>query len=251
MKKLNKIIITMIIIVTLIVTQIITAFAYYDRVCDLTSEELFDTVWDMYYFDNFQSFEDEDNEALALEVSITRVELKNFLADYEPINKDVNVSDVEKEYYQYLQDVVFKDIEMSVDEDGNIYEYQKDNPDEKNYWAYNESSDKFVCTDSDNKVIKSYDRFYPENDKSSSSSSKSSKAHSSSVSSKENKSKKTTVITTTIADNASIPATSDTAQTDSNKLSPIQMIVLSVISIMIVIGIVFISFLAAKRRKVK
>lgn len=255
MKRINKIIITMIMLVTLSVTQVITASAYYDKVCDLTSKELYDKVWSMYYFDNFQSFEDEDIEAFALEASITRYELKKFLADYEPINKDVNVSDVEKEYYQYLQDVVFKDIEMSVDEKGNIYEYQKDNPDEKNYWSYDESSDKFVCINTENKIIKTYDRYYPDNNPSAKTSKKSTNNSNSGskISSKTSTQSNPTPSNATSMNKPTMtnPATADNANTEninSTGMSSTQIIIISIIGVLIVVGIIIIGFTAVKKK---
>lgn len=253
MKKINKTIFTFLMIVTLSVTQITTVFAYYDRVCDLTSAELYDEVWDMYYFDNFQSFEDEENEVLALEASITRYELKNFLADYEPINRDVNVSDVEKEYYQYLQDVVFKDIDMAVDEDGNIYEYLKSNPDEKHYWTYDESSDKFVCSNAENKIIKTYDIYYPENKISAQKSEKSSnKSNSNSSISSQKDTSNTVLGTTSVTETATNSATIDTVDTESMNhagMTTVQIIILFIISVMIFIGIIFIIYTAVKKKK--
>lgn len=258
MKKINKTIFTFLMIVTLSVTQITTVFAYYDRVCDLTSAELYDEVWDMYYFDNFQSFEDEENEVLALEASITRYELKNFLADYEPINRDVNVSDVEKEYYQYLQDVVFKDIDMAVDEDGNIYEYLKSNPDEKHYWTYDESSDKFVCSNAENKIIKTYDRYYADKNtsakptkKNSNNSNSGSKASTPTVT----KSNAASVTTTSVFEptdtNSATVDTTDTENMNSAGMSTTQIIILSVIDSLIVGGIIFIIYTAVKKKKGK
>lgn len=258
MKKINKTIFTFLMIVTLSVTQITTVFAYYDRVCDLTSAELYDEVWDMYYFDNFQSFEDEENEVLALEASITRYELKNFLADYEPINRDVNVSDVEKEYYQYLQDVVFKDIDMAVDEDGNIYEYLKSNPDEKHYWTYDESSDKFVCSNAENKIIKTYDRYYADKNtsakptkKNSNNSNSGSKASTPTVTKSKAASGTTTSVSEPTDTNSATVDTTDTENMNSAGMSTTQIIILSVIGSLIVGEIIFIIYTAVKKKKGK
>lgn len=258
MKKINKTIFTFLMIVTLSVTQITTVFAYYDRVCDLTSAELYDEVWDMYYFDNFQSFEDEENEVLALEASITRYELKNFLADYEPINRDVNVSDIEKEYYQYLQDVVFKDIDMAVDEDGNIYEYLKSNPDEKHYWTYDESSDKFVCSNAENKIIKTYDRYYADKNtsakptkKNSNNSNSGSKASTPTVTKSKAASGTTTSVSEPTDTNSATVDTTDTENMNSAGMSTTQIIILSVIGSLIVGEIIFIIYTAVKKKKGK
>lgn len=253
MKKIRKILITMLIIVALSIIQNITAFAYYDRVCDLTSDELYDEVWNMFYFDNFQSFEGEENEALALEMSITRYELKDFLIDYEPINRDVNVSDVEKEYYQYLQEVVFKDIEMATDEDGNIYEYFISNPAEKYFWVYDKSSNKFVCSDADNKIIKTYDRYYPENKTSAQASKKSinNSNSGSNVSSQKCTSNIGEDTTTSATELTTNPATVDTVDTEKNNtgMTTTQIIILCIIGAMIVAGLIFIGFTATKKKK--
>lgn len=258
MKHFKKTIFTFLIIATFSVTQITTVFAYYDRVCDLTSAELYDEVWNMYYFDNFQSFEDEENEVLALEASITRYELKNFLADYEPINRDVNVSDVEKEYYQCLQDVVFKDIDMAVDEDGNIYEYLKSNPDEKHYWTYDESSDKFVCSNAENKIIKTYDRYYADKNtsakptkKNSNNSNSGSKASTPTVTKSKAASGTTTSVSEPTDTNSATVDTTDTENMNSAGMSTTQIIILSVIGSLIVGGIIFIIYTAVKKKKGK
>ena len=47
--------------------------------------------------------------------------------------------------------------EITEDNDGKVYEYNKDNPSDRYYWTYNTSNKKFVCQDNNGKIIKSYD----------------------------------------------------------------------------------------------
>jgi hypothetical protein len=159
-RKIIKLITVISIITSIFVLQMTTAFAY-ERICYMTENEIYNEVWDMYVKRNYHG---EDDFLTSLKMSITRGELKTYIHNYKPINEDVNVNDVKNDYDKYLSEELFKNTVIDEDSEGHIYEYDTDNPNEKFYWTYNESTDKFICRSADGKeIVKTYDRYYYNN----------------------------------------------------------------------------------------
>jgi hypothetical protein len=162
----KKIISLTVVAILLCVAQINTVFAAYDKIKYLTDDEIFNDVWELYYTENYD-VDMADTFYFSLMISISYGELSNFVKDYTSLNDDTTVNDVKKDYYIYLEDDLGygSKIEFGND-DGKCYEYKVDEPDVKYYWSYNEDTDKFVCTDTNNKIVKTYNRYYlPDEDK--------------------------------------------------------------------------------------
>lgn len=139
-------------IALVMMTTIVTAFAY-DKVTYMTEDEIFNEVWEMYAERNYHG---EKDFTTALKLAISKGELKKYVHNYKPINEDVDVNDVKNEFGKYLSNTL-GDTEITEDNDGKVYEYNKDNPSDRYYWTYNTSNKKFVCQDNNGKIIKSYD----------------------------------------------------------------------------------------------
>lgn len=160
MKKVRRII-SASVCMLLIIIQTVTVSALYKKAYECSKDELFDEAWSYYEQRNIKYSESVMPEPIAFEASMARYELKLYLEDYEPLNKDVTVSDVANEFSEYLEEK-YNDITFDIDENDNIYEINSDG--NKYSWTYNESLDQFECKDSSEKLIKSYNRYHPENE---------------------------------------------------------------------------------------
>lgn len=152
MNRFIKKISSLMLIALVMMTTIVTAFAY-DKVTYMTEDEIFNEVWEMYAERNYHG---EKDFTTALKLAISKGELKKYVHNYKPINEDVDVNDVKNEFGKYLSNTL-GDTEITEDNDGKVYEYNKDNPSDRYYWTYNTSNKKFVCQDNNGKIIKSYD----------------------------------------------------------------------------------------------
>lgn len=152
MNRFIKKISLLMLIALVMMTTIVTAFAY-DKVTYMTEDEIFNEVWEMYAERNYHG---EKDFTTALKLAISKGELKKYVHNYKPINEDVDVNDVKNEFGKYLSNTL-GDTEITEDNDGKVYEYNKDNSSDRYYWTYNTSNKKFVCQDNNGKIIKSYD----------------------------------------------------------------------------------------------
>ncbi len=240
----------------LIILQTISASALYKKAYELEKAELLSEVWSIYEDRNIHYKEDVIPEHVALEVSIARYEMREYLKDYEPLNKDITVSDVAKEFYEHMKNV-FSDVTIGIDDDGNIYEVDKDG--NKYNWTYDSKKDDFICTDSKGNMIKSYDRYHLESESEqtttispienkSETNNQGSKVYAISekhTSANENKNE---VVETKEA----VEATKDTAVNNSNNgMSSGQIIILSVLGGAVIIGISAVGYMAIKNKKNK
>lgn len=138
----------------------ITAFAKSsDKVSYMTQEEMESEVWDTLSNSISYMVHYDGSFISSLNTAITYGEYTQFINNYTPINNDVTISTVVNDFSNHFNEL-YANIEFDQDENGKYYEYNIDKPDERNYWVYNEDTDKFVCTNSDNKVIKTYNRYY-------------------------------------------------------------------------------------------
>lgn len=152
MKKIVKTISSLMLIALVMITSIVTTFAY-DKVTYMTEDEVFNEVWEMYAERNYHG---EKDFTTALKLAISKGELKKYVHNYKPINEDVDVNDVKNEFGKYLSNTL-GDTEITEDNNGKVYEYNKNNPNDKYYWTYNKDNKKFICQDNNGKIIKSYD----------------------------------------------------------------------------------------------
>lgn len=152
MKKVVKTISSLMLIALVMVTSIVTTFAH-DKVTYMTEDEVFNEVWEMYAERNYHG---EKDFTTALKLAISKGELKKYVHNYKPINEDVDVNDVKNEFGKYLSNTL-GDTEITEDNNGKVYEYNKNHPNDKYYWTYNTDNKKFICQDNNGKIIKSYD----------------------------------------------------------------------------------------------
>lgn len=257
MKKSIKTIILSVTVLIFCLAQIIPVCAYYDKIQYLSAEEIYNEVWNMYYSTYIEPFEDtHPANYLELEASIARYELEGFIDDYEPSNPDVTVADVNNEFYDYYYNQLYGNIEMDIDDDGNIYEYDINNPVEKHYWAYNETNDKFVCTDDNNKIIKSYDRYVIKTGTSGQTKPDTSGSTSrQKTTSNGSTAKQAEIVTTepeeTIMTNYATTYVADSTEpesTESKSMNTAQIIILCILGVVIVAGIAFVGVTAIKKK---
>lgn len=129
-----------------------------DKVAYMTQEEMEQEVWEEFCNENY--YENDSSFFYSLSLSIARNEYVKFIKEYKPLNSDVTVARVSSEYYGYLYNDLYSNIEFDQDSDGKYYEYNTDKPDDKRYWTYNEDTKKFICRNANDKVVKTYDRYY-------------------------------------------------------------------------------------------
>lgn len=163
--KIRKIICVALSVLCLLFTQMLTvsAITYGEnagkRIFNFTDEELLEEVWELELWSNF-SEDDLATEQIFL-VSVARYELVHFMEDYEPMNEDVTVSDVSRDFNDYYSEK-YDAIAFELDENNNYYEYNTDNPDDKIYYSYNETTDQYIGRGTDEKIIRTYSKYHYE-----------------------------------------------------------------------------------------
>lgn len=173
--KMKKIICVICSILCLLFTQVLTVsantYSEYSgkRIISITEEQLFNSIWEYQLYVTIPDEELETGETVV--ASVKHYELKKFLSDYEPINRDVTVSDVSNDFTEWLDDKYSKaGTTIEKDDNNNYYEYKIDNPDEKFYYSYDEATDQYICKDTDGKIMKTYPKYHYEPEDSASSS---------------------------------------------------------------------------------
>lgn len=266
--KTKKIICVILSVLCLLFTQMLTvsAVTYSEnsgkRIFNFTDEELLEEVWELELWSNYSEDDLLSNKIFL--VSITRSELVEFMRDYEPINRDVTVGDVSREFNDYILEK-YDAIEFDVDENNNYYEYNVDNPDEKFYYSYDEATDQYVCKDNSGKIMKTYAKYhyegedltYSEADSSSSSAEQSdvgdyneSYSSASSGSSSSSVSYAEAEVATAIVEATTEQPTE--VQSDDSGMSNTQIVILVVLGVLVAIGaVVAIVMVIKKRDKVK
>lgn len=265
--KAKKILCVIISVLCLLLTQMLTvsAVTYSEnsgkRIFNFTDEELLEEVWELELWSNYSEDDLLSNKIFL--VSITRSELVEFMRDYEPINRDVTVGDVSREFNDYILEK-YDAIEFDVDENNNYYEYNTDNPDEKIYYSYDEATDQYVGRGADEKIVKTYSKYhyegesltYAEADSSSSSAEQSdvgdyneSYSSASSGSSSSSVSYAEAEVATAIVEATTEQPTE--VQSDSG-MSSTQIVILVVLGVFVAIGaVIAIVMVIKKRDKVK
>lgn len=245
MKNIYKTAVTLIIAITIAITQCITAFAYYDRVAYLDKKEMFSKVWEQYYDDNFAMFESEPSEILDFQISQAHGELQHFLDNYNILNNDITTKDVSNDYAEYIYNIVLGGrTVLDEADDGTIIQSNENNPNDKLVWKYNEKDNKYICYDSNDKVLNSYTRYGKKS--SSPSGGSSHKSQRSSVPTTQEKLKAEAAGQTTEAATV-LNATEDTVSINKGGLNPVQNSILAVIGSAIILGVVILSFMSSKK----
>ncbi len=279
------------IVALLCTAQSLTAFAStnYNKFVDLTEEEAVAQVWEEYVDKTGYESDLEDEEytdIVQLEVSIEYYELKKFIADYEPANEYVNISEVEDDFFDYMQDmqddfwygctyVVSSDgsiyiCVISDDEDAEdctlTYDESTDTllcvnddgeeviPEEIQLWTYDADSDMYICTDENGKITATYAKYHLYDDDDTTSSSTTATSSSSRSSSGTSGSAKTATAATSAADSEEeieeyAVSSSTTATAATSSMSTTQIIILAVVGVLVLCGIVVVIVLLVKRNK--
>lgn len=213
-------------------------YGYYsaDKVTYMTDEEIFNEVWYEYYWSTFGY----DGDPFM--ISIARNELVEFLKDYEPLNKDTSISDVESDFHEYGKEK-YSDTTIEKTENGYV-EFPNDNPDDKITYTYDEEKKMYIGTDESGKIEKTYDRYFPEEDKNVYVNSDNST--SSNTSSQAAGSGSTTTSSRQTEESSQNTQVQQSAEENN---STFQVIILTVIGILICIGIITIIIIKKKERK--
>ncbi len=246
-QKTIKSISAIIIAMMLILTQVFSVSALYKKAYELDKDELLNEAWSYYEQRNIKYTSDIMPEEVAFSASLARYEMKNYLKDYTPLNKDVTVSDVANDFSEYLGQK-YADITIDVDENDNIYEI--DSNGNRYDWKYDSESDDFVCTDSNGKVIKTYDRYHTEAELATKPTTKVTNPIAT-QNSEIQEYKQEAVELTNPPEETTLSATEDTA-IDSNSdsgMSTTQIIILSVIGVAIIGGCVGLVYMIIKKKK--
>lgn len=133
---------------------------------ECTKDELYNEVWNVYA--DLQLLNGHDHskpldDITAVIASRDKFYLKNYLEDYTPLNHGVSIANVANEFIEYMKKELEGVDTIDYGDDGKIYETYTDGS--KYLWTYDAETDKFTRTDSDGKVIESYDRYHPDYEK--------------------------------------------------------------------------------------
>lgn len=168
MKNTKKIcIVAVAVILAVISTFVVSAKSNpYKKAYECTKDELYSEVWDVYA--DLQLLNGRDHskpldDITAVIASRDKFYLKNYLEDYTPLNHGVTIANVANEFIEYMKKELEGIDTIDYGNDGKIYETYTDGS--KYLWTYDAETDKFTRTDSDGKVIESYDRYHPDYEK--------------------------------------------------------------------------------------
>ena len=134
-------------------------YGYYssDKIAYMSDEEIFNEVWYEFFWSTF------GYEGDPLFVSITRYELANYLKDYEPLNSDTTISKVVSEFDAYGKEKYGKST-IEKNSENSYIETPNDNLDEVYTYTYNETKRMYICKNKNGKIVKTYERYFPEED---------------------------------------------------------------------------------------
>lgn len=245
MKKICKTTGILLIIIIVMAAQCITVFAY-DRVAYLDKKEMFNKVWEQYYNDNFAMFESEPSEILDFQISQAHGELQHFIDNYEILNNDITTKDVSNDYAEYIYNNILNGRTVLDDaDDGTIIQSNENNPNDKLVWKYNEKDNKYICYDSNDKILNSYTRYGKRSSSPSGGSSHKSQRSTIPIEQKKIKAESVEKITESVT---ALTATEDTVNVNKSGFSYVQITILTVIGLSILAGVIILSFMSSKKR---
>lgn len=251
--KTKKIICVILSVLCLLFTQMlsVSAVTYGEnagkRIFNFTEDELLEEVWELELWSNYS--EDDLQTDKILLISISRSELVDYMKDYEPINRDVTVSDVSREFNDYMSEK-YDEVEFDVDENNNYYEYNVNNPDEKFYYTYDEATDQYVCKDADGKIMKTYAKYHYEDESQTSfeTDGNSSSAEQSDDIYSESQSSSSSFIS--YSESVTEATTEQLTETQTNDgMSNTQIIILIVLGVLVATGAVIVTVMFVQRKK--
>ena len=143
--------------------SVITVFADHTRVVDLTKEELYNRLWRGIEDEITDSSQEKTSFFNLFLLSLYHNEYDRFMNDYEVFYDDT-VADVGGKFFEYFDTVYSSslEIELQGSDVAVMSHYDPNNPNQKLYWTYDSSTDKYVAKDGNGKGINSIDRYHVE-----------------------------------------------------------------------------------------
>ena len=140
--------------------SVITAFADHTRVVDLTKEELYNRLWRGIEDEITDSSQEKTSFFNLFLLSLYHNEYDRFMNDYEVFYDDT-VADVGGKFFEYFDTVYSSslEIELQGSDVAVMSYYDPNNQNQKLYWTYDSSTDKYVAKDGNGKGINSIDRY--------------------------------------------------------------------------------------------
>ena len=160
--------------------SVMTASAFtYERLYNKTDEQIEEYLWrQITYVSDYSHSKD------SFDISLMYADLKDFLSELEIPDSSYTDEDAYNDFLKWgekkYQNSTLKDYG-----DGYI-QYDKENPDEKLYWAYVSNTDEWVCKDEDGKTVRTVDVYHSDNETSSTTTSSKPTEQSSTVSTTSN-----------------------------------------------------------------
>lgn len=141
----------------------ITVFADHTRVVDLNEDELYDRVWNsivssVFDISSIKRSTANGDQYDTLIMSIYYKEYQTFMLNYEPFYDD-DISDVHSKFINYFDTVYNNDTQIELENDIMV-QYNTENPNEKSYWTYDQNQDRYVCKDTNGKLLKSIPKYH-------------------------------------------------------------------------------------------
>ena len=140
--------------------SVITVFADHTRVVDLTKAELYNRLWRGIEDEITDSSQEKTSFFNLFLLSLYHNEYDRFMNDYEVFYDDT-VADVGGKFFEYFDTVYSSslEIELQGSDVAVMSHYDPNNSNQKLYWTYDSSTDKYVAKDGNGKGINSIERY--------------------------------------------------------------------------------------------
>ena len=140
--------------------SVITVFADHTRVVDLTKAELYNRLWRGIEDEITDSSQEKTSFFNLFLLSLYHNEYDKFINGYEVFYDDT-VADVGGKFFEYFDTVYSSslEIELQGSDVAVMSHYDPNNSNQKLYWTYDSSNDKYVAKDGNGKGINSIDRY--------------------------------------------------------------------------------------------
>ena len=158
MQILRKTICSVIVFCLLMSLSAMTVFADHTRVVDLNEDELYEHIMDLVISQavDMNKVKADTSVYNTFDISVISSEIKDFIAQYEPLYDD-DITDARDSFYTYVDDLQKKEEISREVSDGIIVEYSKN---QKSYWTYDQNQDRYVCKDTNGKLLKSIPKYH-------------------------------------------------------------------------------------------
>lgn len=237
--KFKKIFVVIIMMMTILSMSFVTVFADHTQIYNLSDEEIYERVWNS----NFDEYTISQNPAYA---SMMYYQLGIFLESYTAKTLDVDIADVSNEFFEWwAEQYDGENIEWEETENG--YTEYHINTNEKYYWTYDEITDSYVCTDTNNKIIKSYPKYHYKEETNSSVTDNSSTVDKPTTST----SQSSVIEDSPVSPDYPIsdePAYPEETNSTNNRMTSTQITILIIIGVLILSGVIVIIVMLIKKK---